>query len=541
MYGNTTKSGEDFNQEWVGHFVKQLSLQDPDSLTTYRELLLLAQQLDLIIKTNIPQIFDLARPARRKYLSSQMNPISPIIGATGETYNIRSAQARKFRMPGYPMILISTDVFQEGEDLHTFCDSVTHYGISGSPISIEQKIGRVDRVNSMAQRRLLSYKKEQIDVSALIQVTFPYVKQSIERLQISQACRNMNAFISSLHELGGDKTNILDIIDLETSLRNQSEIPDQIRAFLKTPYQVDRTILKGDAELELVDKGALKTLEIIQHIQSLLFQLCGVKIDLNSSTSQYTNSTGTFEIKLDSARTGGFPTLSLTIGSLDNDYVMGTNDLEKAMCELSWMTPHRIQADEIATGRYKLNRNVEILVGDENLTQLNDIQDAFNRLTDSHELNYTYPSTPKIIGYCQTLVMEGIKVFNTKTTIKLMQQDTKSSLDLEYVFTHDAITRKHVVSIYEDDGYCIFVTKAVSTHKLVELKRQREQKIIHSTWQRNSDTDIVEFLLDPDGDISGRIIHPILSLDYDEFVFCAYILAAQADRLEYIFSERDEF
>ncbi|MDF1549929.1 MAG: DUF5110 domain-containing protein, partial [Bacteroidales bacterium] len=45
-----------------------------------------------------------------------------------------------------------------------------------------------------------------------------------------------------------------------------------------------------------------------------------------------------------------------------------------------------------------------------------------------------------------------IRSFNTKTIIKLVEQETNSSLALEYAFTHDAITRKHVVNIYEDDG-----------------------------------------------------------------------------------------
>ena len=52
------------------------------------------------------------------------------------------------------MVLTSTGVFQEGEDLHTFCDAVSHYGLSSSPIALEQKVGRVDRIGSLAQRKI---------------------------------------------------------------------------------------------------------------------------------------------------------------------------------------------------------------------------------------------------------------------------------------------------------------------------------------------------------------------------------------------------
>jgi len=63
--------------------------------------------------------------------------------------------------------------------------------------------------------------------------------------------------------------------------------------------------------------------------------------------------------------------------------------------------------------------------------------------------------------------------------------------------------------------------------------------VIEYTWIRNKFTDVVEFLLDPQGGISGRILHPINSLNWEEFVFCAYLLAAEADRLEYIIEQED--
>ncbi|WP_337238245.1 helicase-related protein, partial [Salmonella enterica] len=78
-----------------------------------------------------------------RYISSQIRNLQSSAGASGINSGDRSPLARRFRMPGYPMVLISTDVFQEGEDLHTFCDAVSHYGLSASPIALEQKVGRV--------------------------------------------------------------------------------------------------------------------------------------------------------------------------------------------------------------------------------------------------------------------------------------------------------------------------------------------------------------------------------------------------------------
>lgn len=99
-------------------------------------------------------------------------------------------------MPGYPRILVSTDVFQEGEDLHTFCDSVMHYGIPRSPIALEQKVGRVDRVASLAHRRMLANQKD--SARHFIKVRYPHIRQSLEFLQVRESARSLNDFMLSL-------------------------------------------------------------------------------------------------------------------------------------------------------------------------------------------------------------------------------------------------------------------------------------------------------------------------------------------------------
>src|ERR1017187_5761651 len=88
----------------------------------------------------------------------------------------------QFRMPGYPFVLISTDLLQEGEDLHTFCSSVHHYGISWTPSSMEQRIGRIDRVRSQTDRRLSGLSRE-LNNEEKLQVYFPRLQDTIEVVQ----------------------------------------------------------------------------------------------------------------------------------------------------------------------------------------------------------------------------------------------------------------------------------------------------------------------------------------------------------------------
>src|SRR6185437_2105826 len=95
---------------------------------------------------------------------------------------------RQFRMPGYPLVLITTDLLQEGEDLHTFCSSVYHYGISWMPSSMEQRTGRIDRVGSQTERRLAGVKRAPLGEEKL-QVYMPYLAETVELLQVKRVLR----------------------------------------------------------------------------------------------------------------------------------------------------------------------------------------------------------------------------------------------------------------------------------------------------------------------------------------------------------------
>jgi len=96
-------------------------------------------------------------------------------------------------------VLVSTDVLQEGEDLHTFCRNVVHYGLAWTPSAIEQRTGRIDRIGSLVQRRIdgrdsLPTKEE------LIQVYYPYLQDTVEVLQVRRVLRRLNRFLHLVHK-----------------------------------------------------------------------------------------------------------------------------------------------------------------------------------------------------------------------------------------------------------------------------------------------------------------------------------------------------
>jgi len=522
---------------WIHEIVRCLTQQAKYSgFSTYYELSNLADHLDLVIKTNIPEIYDETLEKRRTFVSHRLNPVSPIIGATGETTNIRSAQARKFRMPGYPLALISTDVFQEGEDLHSFCDSVVHYGLSGSPVGIEQKTGRVDRVNSLVQRRLLNPKKQTIDESDLIQVFFPHVKESIELLQVRQLCRNINEFIESLHEIGVNQQSTQDIVDTVKALTDNSEIPEQIGTFLKSPYISEVEEIFENSKKMLVGKQGNWCRDITKHIKSLVEQVCHPTVFEDGYIITNENQEK-LEIKVKSSRRVGALILDATVKK--NTYQLSDNNLQKIMLQRSTTNLCRIQAEEVSLGCYQLYENCEMLVGDESITQEADIEHFIERFKADAQIKLKLPVNAKIIDYWERCCTEPLKVNNIELDVTFEQVIAKNAFGIKIIGKGDFV-RTHNVCINEAGEHCVFTAMAVSVATVIsKFGVNSDCKIIEYTWVRNRHTDVVDFYADEAGNIMGRVIHPIKSLDWEEFIYCTYILGVEADRLEYIFSQED--
>jgi hypothetical protein len=293
-----------------------------------------------------------------------------------------------------------------------------------------------------------------------------------------------------------------------------------------------------DAGKKEQGEAAKKTEEIVRYIASLVNGYCNGDA-FNSGQWKHPESGVDIVIKLTSARATGLPILSLTC--LDDEYFVSEASLSENMLRRSWKTLHRVQAKELANGRYHLLKNCELMVGDVNVTQPEDVRDLFERIQTDYQPCLAYPTSHKVIDYCNRMAKEGIKDSNRLSIIRAELVNEYQRIGIKFSFGIDYLNRQHTVWVYEDNGYCVFITKAVSAQKIKQIKKDRDNKIIRHTWLRNKKIDVVEFILDPDEGISGRIVHPINSLDWDEFSYSAYMLAVEADRLEYIFDKEDYF
>ena len=133
-----------------------------------------------------------------RYFGEKIGQQQPFAGMYG---GFSKLTVRQFRMPGYPYVLVTTDVLQEGEDLHTYCDRIVHYGISWTPSATEQRIGRVDRIGSLVQRELEGLSADLIDEGNYLQVYFPYLRETYEFVQVGKVFERLNQFLEMLHDL----------------------------------------------------------------------------------------------------------------------------------------------------------------------------------------------------------------------------------------------------------------------------------------------------------------------------------------------------
>ena len=133
-----------------------------------------------------------------------------------------------------PWVVVATNVFQEGVDLHTYCRTVIHHGVTHAASSIEQRTGRVDRIGGLLQREV----GQQTFHSGLpdelkIQSLFPYQNDTFEKHQVRRVLQNCNRFIEALHHVD-------EVVEHspEMALEEKYVVPKQITNQLRSPFDV---------------------------------------------------------------------------------------------------------------------------------------------------------------------------------------------------------------------------------------------------------------------------------------------------------------
>lgn len=207
----------------------------------FDELSTVAKDMQMIIEHNAHELEDISMIDLDRQVSRLLRRQQPVFGMFGA---INQTVIKQFRMPGYPLILLSTDLLQEGEDLHLYCSRVYHYGIAWTPSAMEQRVGRIDRVNSKTDRRL-SRLNSDIPDDQKLQVYYPYLKDTYETLQARRVFERMNRFLELVNS-NNVEFKYDSRIDVESALLESIVMPQPRTEPLKSAFPINEARdLKG--------------------------------------------------------------------------------------------------------------------------------------------------------------------------------------------------------------------------------------------------------------------------------------------------------
>jgi hypothetical protein len=240
----------------------------------FDELRELATNFDLILDVNAPEARDLAVSDTARLFGTLLGRQQPVGGMWGK---VNRTLVQQFRMPGYPFVLVTTDLLQEGEDLHTFCSSIYHYGISWTASSMEQRIGRIDRVRSQTDRRLSGLHRDPHG-DELLQVYFPHLQDTVEILQVERVLERMNVFLKLMHEglvaAGAEDKHIDVAITVARGRRPVETICEKLR----TAFPIEPAAIAGDIRAVAVPSAlAHEALDRLAALQQLSGDPLGIE------------------------------------------------------------------------------------------------------------------------------------------------------------------------------------------------------------------------------------------------------------------------
>jgi hypothetical protein len=252
------------------------------------ELLEVNENFDLIKKLNFPAL-DVLRQVRRpldavfisgqeprsdndgirsarRMLNQELAGQAPTAAAKGgQTDERRHRITTHFRMPGMPWVVVATTVYEEGVDLHTFCRTVVHHGISHTASSVEQRTGRVDRIGGLVQRESGNFQgKADFSDDKKIQSLFPYQNDTFEKFQVRRVLANCNRFLEALHETDG-----VIVEEKEMNISDKQQIPPQITSHLTSPFDVQNSRWLHGVLAEPDHKSDFVVTEYLREIQKV--------------------------------------------------------------------------------------------------------------------------------------------------------------------------------------------------------------------------------------------------------------------------------
>jgi hypothetical protein len=242
----------------ITDFLNLLHTQSKEKrFNAFYELHQAAKTFDTLVSVNFPELHHASLTQVAAIYGRTLQRQVPAGRMSG---GVNKRLVRQFRMPGFPLVLATTDVLQEGEDLHTFCGKVLHYGISWTPSAMEQRTGRVDRIDSLVQRNL-DGRETPPKANELIQVHYPHLVDTVEVLQVKRVLNRLFDFLSMIHLPKTKKDRDQSRLNVAEEILAQCHEVPKIEGLLKSAFPVRGVWLEGKLAASDVSKPDIEGLE----------------------------------------------------------------------------------------------------------------------------------------------------------------------------------------------------------------------------------------------------------------------------------------
>jgi len=263
----------------IRNFLNLLQAQSKETrFNAFYELHQAAKTFDTLVSVNFPELHHAKLPHVAAIYGRTLQKQVPVGQMSG---GVNKRLVRQFRMPGFPLVLATTDVLQEGEDLHTFCGKVLHYGISWTPSAMEQRTGRIDRIDSLVQRNL-DGRETPPDEFELIQVYYPHLADTVEVLQVKRVLKRLFDFLNMIHLPKAKKDSDQSRLNVcEEILSRHQDIPVH-EGLLESAFPVRKSWRTGQLDTTDVERPEIELLE--GYLESLWGKL-KKKLQINENGS----------------------------------------------------------------------------------------------------------------------------------------------------------------------------------------------------------------------------------------------------------------
>lgn len=197
---------------------------------------------------------------------SEFNNTNPAVLCSGDVKESRRTSIIKaFNSPFYPDILVTTSVLQEGVSLHLNCRKIYHYGLPDNCGSWEQRVGRLDRNDSMIHRIYPKSEGEKLEIH------YPYLKKTYDEDQLKFFIKKNNVARMLLDACG--------IADPSTEV-NEYDYTMQVSDCIKTyeEYEDKGLIfpLKVDSEKKLEYTELPKSEKVKTSLRQIVGNVLGI-------------------------------------------------------------------------------------------------------------------------------------------------------------------------------------------------------------------------------------------------------------------------